>query len=539
MKVRLPELGEQKSAGVVLRLLVSKGDAVEADQPLLELETDKATTELPSPRAGVVEEILVSKGDEVSTGDAVLVLGDADAEADSDAGSEAEANSEADAESDAEADSDADAESDADADSEAEADSEADSEADADADSGADSDAEADSDADSDAESDADAEADSGADSEAGAGAGAEADSEAGADSGAGAESGAETDAEADADEAGAEADSDGDHESDGRPSSSRPSQRLSSPPQAGSSVASPSVRRLARQLGVDDLSAVAATGGGGRITEEDLFSHVRWLLNELSDADREPDRPALPDLSRWGAVDREPLGAVRVATAESVARSWSQVVHVTQGDRADVTELEAFRARWSERHDVALTPTAIVVAVVARALLEFERFNAALDLEAGAIVLRRYVDVAVTVDTERGLLVPVVRGAADLGLAELARTLDRLASRARAGGLKPEEMEGAGFTVTNLGGLGTTTFTPIVPWPQVAILGVGRAHKAPVHVDELPPEARRDDGAELVTRTLLPFSLSYDHRAVDGADAARFLRWICRALEQPLTLLE
>lgn len=289
-------------------------------------------------------------------------------------------------------------------------------------------------------------------------------------------------------------------------------------------------MRRLARELGIDDPSAIAATGEGGRITEDDVKSHVRRLIERAGEEPQEDQDgpPPLPDFEAWGGAERESLSRVRARTAENVARSWRQVAQVSQGDVADVTEVERRLSARAEERGAPLTLTALLAALTARALARFPRLNAAFDAREGALQLRREVHLGMAVDTDAGLLVPVIRRPAELGLEALAEEIARLAEAAREGSLRADDMAGASFTITNLGGLGTTWFTPIVPWPQVAILGVGRAHDAP----------RLRDGA-WEARRQLPLSLSYDHRAVDGADAARFLRWIARALEDPLTLLD
>jgi pyruvate dehydrogenase E2 component (dihydrolipoamide acetyltransferase) len=205
-------------------------------------------------------------------------------------------------------------------------------------------------------------------------------------------------------------------------------------------------------------------------------------------------------------------------------------VPHVTQFDRADVTRLEELRRGFNRRPEAEgrkLTVTAVVVKLCGIALRQFPRFNASLDLAGDAIVYKRFYNVGVAVDTERGLLVPVIRNVDRKGLVEIARELGELAQRARTKKLRPEEMTGGTFTVSNLGGLGTTFFSPIVNWPEVAILGVGRAEPQAVHV-----------AGAFEPRLILPLSLSFDHRLIDGADAARFLRWLAEALEQPLVLL-
>ncbi|MFW6067774.1 MAG: 2-oxo acid dehydrogenase subunit E2 [Myxococcota bacterium] len=462
----LPQLGENVESGVVLRVLVSEGDRVEKDQPILELETDKATTEVPSTVQGVIETLHVTEGDEVQGGQKILTVADHEDERPSEpkaspSSSEAKPRGESE-----------------------------------------------------------------GAPSRRGGGAIQQED-----------QNGDQTSQRATASPASSEAVRRG--ESEGAPSGvSRGEQsrgrdertRARRTGAAGGSIqktapAAPSVRQLARELGVD-LNDVAGTGEGGRILEEDVKSHVRDVLDRARDAGVQ-DEPRLPDFSQWGEVEREPLSAVRRATARSVARSWAQVVHVTQYDLADVTELERFREEESARAgDTKLTITAILTKVLGAALERFPRFNASLDPFRDERVLKRYVHVGVAVDTEAGLLMPVIRDVPDKGLIEVARELGELAGAARDRRLGTEAMEGACMSITNLGGLGTTHFTPIVPWPQVAILGVGRSRTEPVWAD-----------GEFVPRTVLPLGITYDHRAVDGADAARLLRWICKTLEQPIRL--
>jgi pyruvate dehydrogenase E2 component (dihydrolipoamide acetyltransferase) len=237
-----------------------------------------------------------------------------------------------------------------------------------------------------------------------------------------------------------------------------------------------------------------------------------------------------LPDFNRWGEIEIEPLSNIRRATAKKMTTAWTTVPHVTQFDRADITQLESMRKRVNQRDEAEgrkVTMTAIVIKMVASALKQFPDFNSSLDLANDAIVRKKYVHIGVAVDTERGLLVPVIRDVDRKSLVQVAAELTELATRARDKKLALDEMGGAGFTVSNLGGLGTTYFSPIVNWPQVAILGVGRAEHQAVF----------DDG-EFRPRLMMPLSLSYDHRIIDGADAARFLRWLAEALEQPLLLL-
>jgi len=298
--------------------------------------------------------------------------------------------------------------------------------------------------------------------------------------------------------------------------------------PREAGFTASPAVRAMARDLGVD-LGAVRGTGPSGRITREDVKAWVREARSTPASGAVAAARE-LPDFSRWGPVRREPLPAIRRATAAAMIRSWSEIPHVTQFDQADVTGLEQLRQDYNQGPGAEagrLSMTAFAVKAAAAALRQFPKFNASLDLAASAAIFKERIHVAVAVDTERGLLVPVVRDADRKDLAGLAAEIDRLAMRAREGKLGPDEMSGATFTVSNLGGLGTTFFTPIVNWPEVAILGVGRAQTLPVWRGERPEP-----------RSVLPLSVSYDHRWIDGAEAARFARWIARALERPLGVL-
>ena len=300
---------------------------------------------------------------------------------------------------------------------------------------------------------------------------------------------------------------------------------------------ASPSVRRLARELGVA-IDAVAGSGPSGRISEDDVKAHARRLLEGGAAACPGPPCPAdgwvlaaarpLPDFAQWGPVVREPLSRVREVTAETMSFAWATVPQVTQFDQADITELEAFRKEFAARHpDAHLTMTAILVRVCAGALRAFPRFNTSLDAARREIVNKDYAHIGVAVDTEHGLLVPVVRDADRKGIVPIAAELAALSAKARTRRVNPADLEGGCFTISNLGGIGGTAFSPIVYPPQVAILGVSRAALAPVW----------RDGA-FAPRLLLPLALTYDHRVIDGADGARFLRWICETLRQPLALV-
>lgn len=288
---------------------------------------------------------------------------------------------------------------------------------------------------------------------------------------------------------------------------------------------AGPATRRLARELGVD-LRQVPGTARGGRVTQEDVKTFVRQLASGVVAPGPRGEAPPLPDFERWGPVERRPLEPVRRRTAEQMSLAWRLIPHVTQHDEADITDLDAFR-RQQSGNGPKLTVTAFALKAVAVALKQFEQFNASLDLASGHLVLKRYYHLGVAVDTGRGLLVPVLRDVDRKSIHTLAQELADVAERARNKKVGVEEMRGATFTVTNLGGIGGTGFTPIINYPEVAILGLSRARWQPVV----------RDGA-VVPRLMLPLSLSYDHRVIDGADAARFARRIAEMLENPLVML-
>jgi pyruvate dehydrogenase E2 component (dihydrolipoamide acetyltransferase) len=294
--------------------------------------------------------------------------------------------------------------------------------------------------------------------------------------------------------------------------------------------AAAPSVRRFARELGVA-IHQVRGTGPGSRITPDDVKAAVRddRQASGKPGATAADDDVALPDFSRWGAVEHVEMPGVRRLTARSTAASWHAVPHVTQFDRADIGHVQAFvqkNAPKLKKQDIKLTITAVIMKVCAQALLRFPRFNASIDVANNRLVFKKYVHIGMAVDTERGLLVPVVRDADRKSIGRLAAEIADLAERSRTKKIKPEEMEGGTFTISNQGGIGGTQFTPIVMWPQAAILGVSRTTTEPLYIE----------GA-FTPRPMLPLALSYDHRLIDGADAARFVRWLCESLEQPLNL--
>ena len=311
--------------------------------------------------------------------------------------------------------------------------------------------------------------------------------------------------------------------------------QEVQLPPsdQRGPAPASPSVRRLARELGID-IHAVRGSGETGRISEEDIKAYVKGLVTSGIVGGPAPAgatfvQPTLPDFSKWGAVERESMRGVRRKTAVHLSQAWNTIPHVTQHDKADVTGLEELRKKYSaevEKSGGKLTVTAIILKIIAAALKKFPQFNSSVDLANEAVVYKQYYNVGIAVDTDRGLLVPVIKDVDKKNVTQLAADLAQISKKARDKKLTPEEMEGGTFTITNLGGIGGTSFTPIVNHPEVAILGMSRSRMEPVW-----------NGKEFEPRLMLPLSLSYDHRIVDGADAARFLRWVVEALEEPFVM--
>ncbi|HVT48631.1 MAG TPA: 2-oxo acid dehydrogenase subunit E2 [Vicinamibacterales bacterium] len=432
----LPELGENVEKGDVVRVLVKAGDRVAVDQPVLELETDKATIEVPSTVAGQVTDVRVKAGEKVKVGQTVLVV---------DAAASAAAPK-------------------------------------------------------------ADAEPAPAAVPEASAPAPAAA-------------APAPTPAPA--------------PKPAGRPApvvdiararSAAPVERVEP---AALVPAAPSVRRYARELGVD-IGQVSGSGPGGRIGQEDVKSHVKDLLSGGGPVGGFARVESLPDFSRWGEVEAVPMSNIRRKTAEHLAAAW-QAPHVTQNDKADMTGLEAFRKAYGARVEKAgakLTVTVVLLKIVAAALDRFPQFASSFDGANGAIVLKKYRHIGVAVDTPNGLLVPVVRDVDRKSLTEIALELTTLSQKAQQKKLGLDDMAGGVFTISNLGGIGGTSFTPLINPPEVAILGVSRGAFEPVWRD-----------GQFVPCQMLPLSLSYDHRVIDGADAARFLRFVAEGIEQPLTL--
>ena len=448
--IKVPEIGENIESGVVVAVHIKAGDTVAVDDTVIELETDKALVEIPSPFAGRVTEVLAEAGAQINVGDVIARVE-----------TEGEAANEKD---------------------------------------------------------DAPAPITATQDPASMTGTSAEETSPAPAPP---APDTATKDLASVTDSSAEE------------PAlvSAPPTSPSEAPPGRPPAPAAPSIRRLARELGVD-IVEISGSGPGGRITEADIKTHVRQRQSGNSSTAGSPPvpgTPTMPDFSRWGKVQIEEMDTVRRLTARSTAASWTTIPHVTQFDEADITGVMEFIEKYAPKVESAgakLTVTAVITRVCAEALKRFPRFNASIDVANQRIILKQYVHIGIAADTPRGLLVPVIRDADQKSIVDLAKAIVDLAQRARNKKVKPDELEGGTFSISNQGGIGGVGFTPIVLWPQVAILGVSRSAVKPVFVQN-----------RFEPRTVLPLSLSYDHRIIDGADAARFLRWICDGLEQPMAL--
>ncbi len=292
---------------------------------------------------------------------------------------------------------------------------------------------------------------------------------------------------------------------------------------------AAPSTRRMAREMGVD-IHAVTGTGMGGRITEDDVKNFGKSAqpgAPKAAPVSSGIEMPALPDFSKLGETERVPMSGIRKATSTQMSRAWT-IPHVTQFDKADSTAFDAFRKQYgalAEKAGTKLTPTAILLKITVAALKKFPDFNASIDFQANEVVRKKFYNVGVAVDTPRGLVVPVIRNCESKGIIELAVELNEIAAVAREGKLKPEQMSGGTFTLSNLGGIGGTAFTPIVNTPEVAILGIARGAMEPVWNKE---------SNAFEPRMMMPLCLSYDHRVIDGANGARFTRFLASMIEDP-----
>ena len=483
----LPELGENIASGDIVRVLVHAGDTLQRDQTVLELETDKATIEVPSSVSGVITELRVKPGDKVKVGATILVV-------EEEAGVDVPPP-------DPNAPSPDVASGRAEGPIADEAMTEGGQATDAQVKPGS---------------TDA---ADTRGRQEREQGLGR-------VDESRGSSAAQAAAAQTDVGPAQVAANAPGAPQKAGRVLDINAG-RAPQPSAAGSVPAAPSTRRYARELGLD-VGQVPGSGPGGRISVEDVRTHARNVISGAASGVTARAIP-LPDFTKWGEIERQPMRAIRRKTAERVAAAWSTVPHVTQGDKADITELELLRQKYAKRVESAggkLTITAIALKVVASALRIFPQFNASIDIPAEEVVFKKYVHIGVAVDTEAGLLVPVIRDVDQKNIVQLSTELQALAEKAKARKLSLEEMEGGSFTISNLGGIGGTYFTPIVNVPEVAILGMSRSVMEPVWRD-----------GQFVPRLMMPLSLSYDHRIIDGADAIRFVRWVCEALEQPFVM--
>ncbi len=475
-EIKLPMLGENVDSGTVVKVLVSAGDSVTADQPVVDLETDKASVEVPASASGTVKEIRVKEGDTVKVGQVLLTLEEAGAAQTKEA--ELQPSPE-------------------DAPQKPE---------------------------DRKAQARAEREGDSAKHQVTAA---------------ASKEESLEETAEAQEQEepesvptAGAVYDRPGAHRAalqKRQPEVVRfPKQEPE--PSRETVPAAPNVRRMARELGVD-INEVTGTGRDGHISEADVRNYARSIILNSTARQIAVKRGTveLPDFARFGEIERKPMSGVRRKTAEHLAEAWTSIPHVTHFDSADITDLERVREDFSKKVEEAggkLTITAVVLKIVAAALKTFPQFNTTLDVTREEIIHKKYYNIGVAVDTEHGLLVPVIREVERKNILELAVELTQVAKKARNKKLAVEEMQGGTFTITNLGGIGGSGFTPIINSPEAAILGIARASQQAVFTD-----------GEFKPRLMLPLALSFDHRVIDGADAARFLRWIAEALEEPLKL--
>jgi len=460
IEIRVPDIGDFKDIPVI-EVLVKEGDRVQAEDGLVTLESDKATMEVPAPAAGTVRELRLKLEDKVSQGDLVAILEVEEAAATERPAAVAQSREAAQA-------------------------------------------------------ADVAVTAASGADTRAEAvtprsapAARAQQDPESGLEA-------AEGEA-ADAERAG---------------------ERLSGPAAvdpSGVPYASPAVRRFARELGVD-LGRVSGSGDKGRILRDDVFGYVKTVMSGQSVVPAPGPVPAIGglkldfpeapdvDFTRYGEIERQPLSRIQKISAGHLHRNWVGIPHVTQHDEADITDMEAFRVANAEEalaRGFKLTPLVFLLKAVVASLKEFPRFNASLDKDGGTLILKRYFNIGIAVDTPDGLVVPVIRQCERKGLMDLAAELAEVSARARDKKLTPQDIQGGCISISSLGGIGGTAFTPIINAPEVAVLGVSRSRMQPVW-----------DGSGFKPRLMLPLSLSYDHRVIDGAAAARFTRFLASRLE-------
>ena len=486
VEVRVPDMGNFKDVAVI-DVLVKPGETIEPEAPLVTLETEKATMDVPSTASGVVEKVHVAKGGKVSPGDLVVtVRSDASAEASPQPAASAGTAARSTSSSAASAGSGAGAAP----------------------------------------------QAAPSASSGPAAAAGSAAGSSAAASSSKPAAQAAPAAAQAKGSAAAAapssaSADGAGPIRADLPPINE---------PGFSRAHAGPSVRLLARELGVD-LTRVNGTGFKGRITHDDVKAFVKKALSGGAPAPATaPGGGALPavpvvDFAQFGPVETKALSRIQKISGPRLHASWVNIPHVTQFDEADITELEALRGRMkqtAQEAGIKLTPLAFIMRACVKALQQFPLFNSSLDPSGTSLILKKYIHIGFAADTPNGLVVPVVHDASQKDIYKTARQLAELSEKARSGKLQVTDMQGGCFTISSLGGIGGTAFTPIINAPEVAILGVSRSSMRPVYRE-----------GNFVPRLILPLCLSYDHRVIDGALAARFTTFLAQTLAKPSELVE
>ncbi|CAL66651.1 2-oxo acid dehydrogenase subunit E2 [Christiangramia forsetii] len=501
-EIKIPQIAEGVESATVTEVLVKEGDSIEKDQSIIAVESDKASVEIPSPQAGTVKSISVSEGDEVEVGDVILELEEGDAEEDP------EEDKEEESEKDNESEKDEDSEKE---DSEKENSEEEEKEDKSKKDKKSTSEEE-DSGSSEEKEKASENKEEDAADEDG-------EDSETKKN-----KKDQDNDSEDKKDSKGKKSKKDQEDDSEDSEKDDSKDSEKEKTSRTEDVAAAPGVRRFARELGVD-ISEVKGSGEAGRISKEDVKAHNKGSNSQQGKTSNDL---SLPDFSKWGETERKAISGIRKATAKNTSAAWSTIPHVFQFDEADISDIEERMEKLQEKADGNLTITAILAKISASALRQFPKFNASIDMENEEMILKKYVNIGIAVDTEKGLLVPVVRNADQKTIIEISTEITELAEKARNVKLSAEEMKGGNFTISNLGGIGGTNFTPIVYHPQVAILGVSRAKKQPVYKDDDTFEAR----------DILPLSLSYDHRIIDGAEGVRFLHWISRALEDPYEAL-
>ena len=418
-EIKLPEIAENVHVVTLVDLRVSAGDKIEKDQPVFDVETDKAAVEIPSPFSGIVKEIYFKVGDQINVGDVILTM---------------------------------------------------------------------------------------------------------------------ETDVEESANSAGNKEILHPEKKEEPEIKSEKQTIKTPDILKTASTVvpkkevpASPSVRMLARELGVN-IYEVPGSGKDNRILDEDVKNYAKKIITERSSVFQAGVEIELPDFTKWGEIEKKPMSRVRELTAQNMSMAWRNIPHVFQFGKADISSLEDFRKKYSamvEKKGGKMTMTALLVKLVSVALKQFPAFNASIDLKNNEIIYKKYIHIGIAVDTDRGLLVPVIKDADKKSIIDISVELTELAKKTRDKKISPDELDGGTFTISNLGGIGGTSFTPIVYSPQVAILGVSKAAMEQVWSDN-----------KFKPKLMMPLTLSYDHRAIDGADGARFLTWLCEVIEFPLEIL-